>query len=36
MNDIGLFNTLRRNAIERQIIFILSTTICIAIYFFGL
>lgn len=36
MNNIGYYRMYRRNAIQRLVIFIVSTSICLAIYLLGL
>lgn len=35
MNDIGFYRSHRRNAIQRQIIFVLATVTWLAIYIFS-
>lgn len=35
MNEIGFYGMHRRNAVQRQIMFIASTLICLALYFIG-
>ncbi len=35
MNDLGFYRTHRRNAVQRQVIFILSAGICLAAYLLG-